>query len=502
MVCPGWNWRAVAIAHAIAGWTVSGSMVLAESASAPISAPSEADVEAARRQLRTSFHKQYREAQSLLDRDELAWFLINSAGQSTATPEQQFAALDEAATIAAQAGSAATALTAVDRLLRRFSLDPWQQRIRVVRNIRDGLSLVEQRYEYINRVEPIVRQSASAGHYAVALELAALLVAGARGTGDNQLMRRLGMLQTGIKAIEKAAVIAEPHEARLAEFPKDAEASLQVGRFLCLYRADWETGLPLLAQGSDDALQTLASRSVSVSATAKEWAEVGNGWWDLSRKESGIARTNLAQQAIVTYQRALEAGLDGAARTRIEKRVKAATRRQPRTVREKAAIVPAQMLPVFGMDPLRWSVTGDELHGRAAAMGDELERYVSAQPVTANKFRFGYRIKARQYHAISVLRGDEVYEYSRGHWANGASLFRTPQQGVVRHDGRELVRNGDDWHSLGVEFSRGELVFYYDGLPVARTPLKTGRQPGPLRVGFGSYMTKVQIKDMFLSTGR
>ena len=41
----------------------------------------------------------------------------------------------------------------------------------------------------------------------------------------------------------------------------------------------------------------------------------------------------------------------------------------------------------------------------------------------------------------------------------------------------ELVRNGDEWHSLCVELDRGKLVFYYDGLPVARTPLKTGRQP-------------------------
>jgi hypothetical protein len=186
----------------------------------------------------------------------------------------------------------------------------------------------------------------------------------------------------------------------------------------------------------------------------------------------------------------------------VQKRIDDAVPGQAPTAREKDGIAPAQMLAAFGMDPIRWKIVADELHGEATASRDDLERFISARPVTATTFRFGFRIKTPQYQAISVVRGDEVYEYSRGHWLNQGSLFRTPQQGVVRHNDRELVQSADEWHALCVELNRGTLVFYYDGLPVAQSPLKPGQQPKPLQVGFGSYMTTVQIRDMFLSTGR
>ncbi len=419
----------VAVACAIGGSVFCNTPVRAQGGQSPLPAPSQGDVQAAQQQLRASFQKQYHEAQSPVDRDELAWMLIKSAAQKAATPEQQFAALDEACTIAVQVGAPATALTAVERLINRFQLDAWEYRTRVIGELTGALAQGEQRHEFTFRVAPLVEQAVDAGEYAAALEVATQLAKGARGIGDNLLMRRIGARQMEIKAIEKASAEVQPHEARLAESLQDAEASLQVGRFLGFYRGDWERGLPLLARGNDEKLRGLASRSKSATGSAEESTEVGDGWWDLSRKESGIARTHLERQALVAYRRALDAGLTGSARTRVQKRIDDAAPGQVPTAREKDGIAPAQMLAAFGMDPIRWKIVADELHGEATASRDDLERFVSAKLVTATSFRFGFRIKAPQYQAISVVRGDEVYEYSRGHWLNKGACFALRSRG-------------------------------------------------------------------------
>src|SRR5258706_240000 len=52
--------------------------------------------------------------------------------------------------------------------------------------------------------------------------------------------------------------IVEKAEERLKQEPEDAESLVRVGRYFCLYRGDWNTGLPLIAKGAERGLKNLA----------------------------------------------------------------------------------------------------------------------------------------------------------------------------------------------------------------------------------------------------
>ncbi len=62
--------------------------------------------------------------------------------------------------------------------------------------------------------------------------------------------------------------------------PADADANLAVGRYLCLVRHDWKTGLPYLAKGADANLKVLAERDLKSPADASEQLQLADAWWD------------------------------------------------------------------------------------------------------------------------------------------------------------------------------------------------------------------------------
>ncbi len=108
--------------------------------------------------------------------------------------------------------------------------------------------------------------------------------------------------------------------AALAAKPGDPDANLKVGRYRCFIEGDWKKGLPMLALGSDAALKALAQAEIAGAATADEQVKLGDGWWNASQKEGGLAVQQLQQHA-ATWYAAAAPGLAGLAKARVEQRV-------------------------------------------------------------------------------------------------------------------------------------------------------------------------------------
>ena len=92
----------------------------------------------------------------------------------------------------------------------------------------------------------------------------------------------------------------------LQENPKDSAAAAAWGKFCCVYKGDWDAGLPLLAAGSGDDLCELARQDQRQSNLPADQAKLGDQWWAAAAtQKEPLARKNVQGRAVVWYRRAV-----------------------------------------------------------------------------------------------------------------------------------------------------------------------------------------------------
>jgi formylglycine-generating enzyme required for sulfatase activity len=79
---------------------------------------------------------------------------------------------------------------------------------------------------------------------------------------------------------------AELQQARetLKEKPDDAAASEVVGQWLCLFKSDWQAGLPYLVKSFDPALKALAEQEGRRPTSSDARLKLADGWWDYAKR--------------------------------------------------------------------------------------------------------------------------------------------------------------------------------------------------------------------------
>ena len=160
-----------------------------------------------------------------------------------------------------------------------------------------------------------------ANDYSRALDLAASALKAARSAAQSRLVAEAEFLQAEANRCSIAYREVLPQFRLLKAKPHDPVASLAAGRFHCLIRNDWETGLPLLAQSSDK----VAKAAAQAELAQREQAEVGDLWWDVSERVNGSDKIGFQQRARYWYSKALAKLQDsqkGELRQRLGERLK------------------------------------------------------------------------------------------------------------------------------------------------------------------------------------
>lgn len=107
----------------------------------------------------------------------------------------------------------------------------------------------------------------------------------------------------------------------LAKSPDDPSANLEMGRFLCFVKGNWDLGTRFLAKGSDPAYKTLSEKELAFPADVQERVALADGWYDLAEKEkSPLRKTQLQAHSRLIYESAL-AQATGLMRAKIAKRL-------------------------------------------------------------------------------------------------------------------------------------------------------------------------------------
>lgn len=281
--------------------------------------PSQEAQKVAEKIIRDVFKEDYAK-RSPGERAALAAKLLEQAAQSAADPPSQYVLYREAKDIAIQGGDFALAGQALRGLGQRFKVavapmtfDLLATRTKSVRTPEEAGSLARA---YLKLSEEAVVEE----EMAIADKAADAANALARKAKDVALVASTTARTKAIADLKaKSAKLAKARET-LATMPDDPAANLVVGLHEVTVQGNWEAGLPKLRKSSDPVLRPLAERDLGDPAAPADQAAAGDGWWDVSEKESGSGRDILRRRAVYWYQKA-QPKLTGLNKTKVDRRI-------------------------------------------------------------------------------------------------------------------------------------------------------------------------------------
>lgn len=156
--------------------------------------------------------------------------------------------------------------------------------------------------------------------FEIAKELTKLSVPIARKKRDIATIRQLEQQIKEIDELVNECDKVKTAIAYLVNDPVDPAANLTVGRYACLVKGEWESGISMLVLGDDDVLKSIAELEIDHASSTEDELKLGDGWWECSLKERGIKKDNALLRAKYWYQKALPE-VSGLTKSKVEKRL-------------------------------------------------------------------------------------------------------------------------------------------------------------------------------------
>ncbi len=268
--------------------------------------------------LRELYKKEYDEAQTPAAKEALAEKLLNTA-RDVKVSADRYAVLRVARDLSLEAGGT-TCFRAVDAMAEDYRIDALDMKSKLLAKCSSTAKTPQQRKAVAETGTALANQALAEDRFEVAAAACDALLAAARRARDAELVKQVAALKMKVAEVAKAAAEARQALAALQTNPNDPAANLVAGKYYCLTKGSWNKGLQMLALATDSDLKALAARELAGPAAPNDQVALGDGWWALAEKESGVEKEQLHTHAARWYEQALP-GLTGLTKTRIEKRL-------------------------------------------------------------------------------------------------------------------------------------------------------------------------------------
>jgi hypothetical protein len=280
--------------------------------------PGKSDQAAARKVLKEVFADQLAD-RTMPGRRKLTEALLAQADKSAGRPVDQFVLLAAAIDSGLEGASLPLAFSAGDKMAAAFEVDALAVKTDASVRLGNRARAGEMAGENVGAGLELVGKLAEAEDYAAAQRVCAALLP---ATGSNAALREEVQRRQRDLAVAREAAERVTHlEEKLKFSPYDPAANLEVGRYLCFFRGDWNGGLPALARGSDAGLKTLAGKELAGAQTADAEASLGDAWWEMAQRSAGgPVKSAMLAHAAEWYAKAAP-NLDGLAKAKAEKRM-------------------------------------------------------------------------------------------------------------------------------------------------------------------------------------
>jgi hypothetical protein len=264
------------------------------------------------------FGDRLRNLASASDKFKLAADMVDVASR-TPQPASRFALLRKAEELATEAADVDSALAVHQKLADQFDLGKSTAVLDFFHGWSRAATSAADSQKLARAAAQGVAMEIVAGRYESARQILKLGLAWAKRTSDRALLNQLASLGADIANSEAEEKRLAPALTTLEKNPADGPANTQVGSYRCFIKADWTTGLPLLAKGDNSRLKHLADMELSSPMETAAKVAIADGWWTVSESQTGPARAAVRIHAGMWYADA-SANLTGLEKVRASQR--------------------------------------------------------------------------------------------------------------------------------------------------------------------------------------
>jgi len=281
--------------------------------------PSKKALDEARAVVRDLFKKEMDAVKTPAQSADLARVLFKQAWASKSDPAGYFALLEQTALLAAKGGDVTTAFAAIDELTRAFRSTSLGLKRDALVTL--GNNLPPPAHKQIAELAlSLIDRAIEADDYALARDLVKIGGASGRKAKDAATAKVANTRTAEVEKLAKQFAVVKDALATLEKQPADPAANLLAGTYFCFSKGDWARGLPMLAQGGDAALKSLAEKDLAQPTEPAEQVAIGDAWWATAEKGDAVAKGRLQSRTAEWYQKAIPK-LSGLSKAKAEKRV-------------------------------------------------------------------------------------------------------------------------------------------------------------------------------------
>ena len=266
--------------------------------------------------------KTHKDGYRASDKAAFAEKLLQEANESKGDTTAQFALLQEAKKLAAEASQGELVFEVIDAMASEYDVNGSQLKAEVLEQAAKKARLTpDQRTAIAEAALQVIDDAIAEDNLDTAKRVGKLAIQLARPTKDKDLIQDVLAKNKDVEALANAFADVQEAMATVKQNPNDPEANLAVGKYLCFTKSDWKKGVPMLALGNDSKLKNVATQDLKEAASSTEQVKLGDNWWSYAEIQKGILQKRVQGRAAYWYRQALP-GLTGMVKDEVKKRLK------------------------------------------------------------------------------------------------------------------------------------------------------------------------------------
>ena len=446
----------------VLGLAVVVGSELAQADSSRPAVPSKAELAEADKLVKTLYKAEYAKTKAA-DRAAFAATLLGQAADSKDDLKAKYVLLHEARDMAARGGDHEDYLKAADEIAATFKVSPAEARAASVDLLAGNVSGADNVRDAGQALLDSVDAALGTGEFDAAAKLLRGSDVLARKSGVAQLTTAIGLRSKSLPALKRAYDKIADAQQKLETAPTDGAANLLVGRFLCFVKSDWETGLPRIVLGTDDALRAIAEKDAkAATGAATDKVEAADSWHKFGADLDPLEKANIHGRALYWYREALP-DATGLAKARVEKRIEELGKANPTVIGNGVAKWAAIKNAIKVGNVKDWDTVGGTFH-------KTLFREVPATGAILIGFRYTTSANGRYPACLQA-----IYLGAKGEFLGVA-------HGVPKKGAQFQVTKAKAGYAVGALFTRGGGGF--DALqPIFMKMTATGLDPNDSEKG-------------------
>ncbi len=249
-------------------------------------------------------------AGSLDQKRRLVDDMLANSSELQNDPVGKYAIQSAAMNLAIQCGHTNAFVQGLDFRVRDFDVDAFEENLGWLLRFGNECEVSQSSVDgaaYVKRCIKVIYAACKADDYSRAADLARLAYKYADKSADSKASQQINRVRSALLTANRKFREVQSSMEALRENPSDKGAAKELGLFLCFYKGDWDSGLPLLAQGSTPPLQTVAEMELRDETPESDFVRIGDAWWDLSRQATtGFFREACMGRAVHWYKHSFD----------------------------------------------------------------------------------------------------------------------------------------------------------------------------------------------------